>query len=300
MSESTLSQHEAEEPRFRVLNRAKGTIITPDVARIDTAYDTFNSVEGKFNDIAHGGVWLSPYKGVPKVSWMPDLDVAFLDEQFEVLRCIEGYQQAKMELPEIHAESAIVLPAGRLSAARIQFGDRLEFRDAATGIPLAREARSEEASEKSELYLSKSEAHKKGLKGLFGTLFGRKNEESKEVSSDRRKGKRQVIPGSVAYFAIGGPKPFEIANISTEGFYIRTKDQWAAGTSLLVGLQIVNPASREVEAAISVQSKVVRLDSEGVGFAYDDEPMHSNPRLGMTNPEQLVQLRKFLQRVQKG
>jgi hypothetical protein len=109
-----------------------------------------------------------------------------------------------------------------------------------------------------------------------------------------------VIPGSVAYFSLGNPRAQEVSNISTDGFYVRTEDRWPQGTSLLVGLQIINPMSHEVEARISVQSKVVRAGSDGVGFTYDDEAAQRNPRLGLTNPEQLVQLQKFLQRIQRG
>jgi hypothetical protein len=139
-----------------------------------------------------------------------------------------------------------------------------------------------------------------GLKGFFGGLFRGKKPEPKQEPSDRRRGRRHVIPGSVAYFSIGSPRAQEVSNISTDGFYVRTQDRWTEGTSLLVGLQITNPLSHQVEAMISVQSKVVRTGADGVGFVYDDEPAHRNPMLGAANPEQYVQLQKFMQRIQRG
>lgn len=289
--------------RLRILNPTEGTVVTPDVVEIDTARETFTTVAQRLKDVARGGIWLNPYRGIPRVSFMPELDLVYLDEHFEVLRCIESYRQASMDLPLIEAKSAIVLPAGRLSAARIQFEDKLEIRDAVTGVRKRWEAKvPEEADPKSARH---EHGHfrddlSSGLRSLFGGLFGSRKEESKPQPSDRRRGKRHVIPGSVAYFSIGSPRAQEVSNISTDGFYVRTEDRWSEGTSLLVGLQITNPFSREVEAMISVQSKVVRTGPDGVGFVYDDETVHRNPMLGVNNPEQFVQLQKFMQRIQRG
>jgi hypothetical protein len=293
-----------ERARLRVLNPTEGTVVTPDVVEMDTTRETFAAVALRLKEIANSGIWLNPYRGIPKVSWMPDLDIVYLDEQFQVLRCIEGFRQSTMTLPEMTASSAVVIPAGRLSAARIQFGDQLELHDAVTGArwqaqPAISETAVPSAEESDEGQL-KPEGLARGLKLFFASLFGLEEEKPRERSSDRRKEKRHMIPGSVAYFSIGSPRPQEVANISTEGFYVRTADRWSEGTSLLVGLQIINPLSKEVEAMISVQSKVVRTGTDGVGFVYDDEPAHRNPILAAANPEQYVQLQKFMQRIQRG
>lgn len=300
-------QGSAEKARLRILNPTEGTVLTPDVVEIDTARETFTAVAQRLKNIAGGGIWLNPYRGVPRISFMPELDIIYLDERCEVLRCIESFRQSSMELPEISAGSAIVLPAGRLSAARIHFGDQLEIRDGMTGAWKAGHSReSEHISPAGEIggtadaSVDHSGEWSKGFRGFFSGLFRGKKEEEKLQPSDRRRGKRHVIPGSVAYFSIGSPRAQAVSNISTDGFYVRTEDRWSEGTSLLVGLQIINPMSREVEAMISVQSKVVRTGSDGVGFVYDDEPGHRNTMLGATNPEQLVQLQRFMQRIQRG
>jgi len=294
-----------EKARLRIFNPTERTIVTPDVVEMDTGCETFKAVALRLKDIATTGIWLNPYRGIPKVSWMPDLDIVYLDEQFQVLRSIESFRQSTMNLPEMAAASAVVLPAGRLSAARIQFGDQLELHEVATGARRGESAPAEtsvvdEKAEGSAQGRDRAGGLAKGLKNFFRGLLGDKREDPKEESSDRRKGKRHVIPGSMAYFSIGNPRPQEVSNISTEGFYVRTADRWSEGTSFLVGLQIVNPVSREVEAMISVQSKVVRTGTDGVGFVYDDEPAHRNPMFGATNPEQFVQLQKFMQRIQRG
>jgi hypothetical protein len=112
------SQSEPVKARLRVLNPTEGTVVTPDVAEIDTTRETFAAVAQRLKGIASSGIWLNPYRGIPKVSFMPELDIVYLDENCRVLRCIESYRQASMELPEINASSAVVLPTGRLSASR--------------------------------------------------------------------------------------------------------------------------------------------------------------------------------------
>lgn len=290
--------------RLRILNPTEGTVVTPDVVEIDTTVETFTAVAQGLKGIASSGIWLNPYRGIPKVSFMPELDIVYLDEDFRVLRCIESYRQASMELPEISASSAVVLPAGRLSASRIQFGDELEIRDTAMGLRRAahRTGLEDDADQKSGSHGAKDQdAEFSGrLKGFFGGLFRGKKQEPKQEPSDRRRGRRHVIPGSIAYFSIGSPRAQEVSNISTDGFYVRTQDRWTEGTSLLVGLQITNPLSHQVEAMISVQSRVVRTGPDGVGFVYDDEPAHRNAMLGAANPEQFVQLQRFMQRIQRG
>src|SRR3569833_2313885 len=144
--ESNSIQPMIAKARLRVLNPTEGTVVTPDVVEIDTTLETFNAVAQRLKDIARGGIWLNPYRGVPRVSWMPELDIVYLDEHCEVLRCIESFRQSSMELPEMTASSAIVLPAGRLSAARIQFGDQLEIHDAVTGARRAGRETGGEAS----------------------------------------------------------------------------------------------------------------------------------------------------------
>jgi hypothetical protein len=282
---------ESAKARLRILNPTEGTVVTPDVVEIDTTRETFTGVAQHLKGIAACGIWLNPYRGIPKVSFMPELDIVYLDERLEVLHCIESYRQSAMELPQLNARSALIFSVGQLASARIERGCRLAIRDAATGDLVAERAPA--AVDESVALGDEDEAEgRTGLKSFFGGLL--------RGNTERRRGKRQVIPGSVAYFSIGSPQAQEVQDISTDGFYVRTQDRWTTGTSLLVGLEIANPTTHEAEAMISVGSKVVRAGSDGVGFVYDDDPAHQDTMLGATDPEHLVQLQRFMQRIQRG
>ena len=244
----------------------------------------------------------SPYRGIPEVDGIPDLDLVYIDPYFRVLRCLEGYRQLSMKLPDISASSALVLPSGRVSEARIQLGDKLELRDAVTGslwggcAALDQDPSLKVAVESTNHDLQdQPKPQPKGLRRILGRLLSPKE---KPKPSDRRKAGRHAIPGLVAYFSLARlRKRYGVKSISTEGFYVLTEERWPPGTSITVGLQIINPTSRQIEAMISVQSKVIWVGTDGVGFAFDDDPLHRNRQLTITSVEELQQLKKFLQMI---
>ena len=282
-------------------------MIVPDVVQIDTTHEPDHLVAQNLMDLATSGIWLTPFRGIPPLNSIPDLDIVFLDGRFRVLRCIQSPQQALLNLPDTSADSALLLPSGRVQLARIQIGDHLELRDAATGdrlntrVATVDDKPAEQTAEATVPEVQpRTETPPKGLKRVVEWLFPSKKDEPERDPSDRRKGKRQAIPGLVAYFSVGASrKAFNVSNISTEGYYVLTDERWTPGTSLLVALHIVNPVSHKVEAMVSIQSKVIWAGPDGVGFAYDDEPTHRSPNQPATNREEMIQLQKFLQMIKR-
>ncbi len=308
---------------MRAFNSTQATVITPDFVTIDTARDPFNVVARNLRDIATCGVWLNPFRGVPPISEIPEVDITFIDEHHRILQCVEGYDGEAVSISQATGDSALILPAGGAKMARLQPGDQLKFSDAVTGQLWAEhvaglgdlghdgaadsaEARAagnrnaEVASLSLPQAVPASEAWKEdepepsALKRMLRRIFREKSPE------ERRKGERQAIPGLVAYFWTGGsPKPYKVANISTEGFYLVTEERWTPGTRMLVSLQIVNPKTQEIEAMISVESKVVWHGSDGTGFAYDSEAGDQGRGFNVSNAEELVQLQRFLNKIKK-
>jgi hypothetical protein len=89
------------------------------------------------------------------------------------------------------------------------------------------------------------------------------------LSSDRRKSPRQPLPGLVAYYWTGSaPRAYQIADISTTGFYLLTEERWYPGTMVLMTLQRTDSDGQNLEDSIAVQSLVVRWGSDGLGLAF--------------------------------
>src|SRR5882757_3441318 len=90
-------------------------------------------------------------------------------------------------------------------------------------------------------------------------------------SPEHRKAQRTKAPLLVAYYWDGSvPASHQIQNISSTGFYLLTEDRWLPGTMVTMSLQRTDMAHQNsgTEPNISVLSKVVRLDENGVGFAF--------------------------------
>jgi len=62
----------------------------------------------------------------------------------------------------------------------------------------------------------------------------------------------------------------EIRNISATGFYLLTRERWHPGTVVTITLQRTagSQENSDTEHYISVLSKVVRLEQDGVGLAF--------------------------------
>lgn len=89
------------------------------------------------------------------------------------------------------------------------------------------------------------------------------------LSSDRRRAPRQPLPGLVAYYWTGSaPRAYQIADISTTGFYLLTEERWYPGTMVLMTLQRTDSDGHNLEDSIAVQSLVVRWGSDGLGLAF--------------------------------
>lgn len=88
-------------------------------------------------------------------------------------------------------------------------------------------------------------------------------------SSDRRRAPRQPLPGVVAYYWTGStPRAYQIADISSTGFYVLTEERWFPGTMVLMTLQRIDSSGKNLNDSIAVQSRVVRWGSDGLGLAF--------------------------------
>jgi hypothetical protein len=86
---------------------------------------------------------------------------------------------------------------------------------------------------------------------------------------DPRRGRRLLNPPLVAFYWTGGtPKPHTIADISTRGIYLISKERWIPGTRVSMTLQRTDRDSGSPESWIAVDVKVVRWGRDGLGGAF--------------------------------
>ena len=117
-------------------------------------------------------------------------------------------------------------------------------------------------------------------------------------SPEHRKAQRMKAPLLVAYYWDGAtPTSHEIQNISSSGFYLVTKERWLPGTMVTMTLQRTDMAHENfgTEPHICVLSKVVRLDEDGVGFAF--VPLEPHPGDLKSKPAGKKALSSFVEQV---
>ncbi len=122
-------------------------------------------------------------------------------------------------------------------------------------------------------------------------------------SSDHRGAERLEAPRVVAHYWDGSvPAGHEVRNISATGFYLVTPERWHPGTVVTVTLQRtdISDATAASEGYITVLSKVIRLDPDGVGFAFIPQAGKggaNGPARGSIDRKSLV---RFMERLNSG
>jgi len=122
-------------------------------------------------------------------------------------------------------------------------------------------------------------------------------------SKDNRRAERKLRPPLIAHYWTGAaPAGQGIQDISATGLYLMTEQRWYLGTVVKIILQRTDAADESVEDSIAVMARVVRADSNGVGFQFVVEKSQS-PRPGQSKLDMVADqktLEGFLQRVQAG
>jgi hypothetical protein len=90
-----------------------------------------------------------------------------------------------------------------------------------------------------------------------------------DENKNRRRSPRCRRPLVVAHFWTGGaPQPIIIRDISTTGFFLLTEERWYVGTIVRMTLQRLDCDAEDPDQHLTVQSRVVRIDTEGVAFEF--------------------------------
>lgn len=89
------------------------------------------------------------------------------------------------------------------------------------------------------------------------------------LSSDRRQSPRHPLPSLVAYYFTGGaPRAYQVADISSKGFYVLTEERWYPGALVRMTLQRTDGSGMNLDDSIAVQSLIVRRVSDGMGLEF--------------------------------
>lgn len=87
--------------------------------------------------------------------------------------------------------------------------------------------------------------------------------------SERRSAKRKATGALSAYYWNGAePRPRRVKNLSAEGMYLVTEERWYPNTMIAMTLTRTDTAAAAAPGSVKVMARVVRSESDGVGFTF--------------------------------
>jgi hypothetical protein len=264
--------------------------IRVDIDLIDTVQQPFAAVVNGLSEVTKEGIWLNPFRGIPRGPRPSRFDVIYLDENCRVIAFAENFAEFEFEPIAEQAASALVLPAHTLASTHVQRGDQLRIcrgTKALAGFDgaslLADPKESFRCAKNGELPASPAampNREKRDVRAETGLAVGIEEKPSLKVrflrwlfpeaaSTDRRRGERLPAPGLVAFYWTGGaPTAYQLGNVSRSGLYLLTEERWLPGTRIMMTLQKENGGEASSGDISRVESKVIRWGEDGVGCEF--------------------------------
>jgi hypothetical protein len=316
--------------RFCVFNQSQESFLTLGVSLVDTTVEALKKLI-EDEDLAlpaDTGLWLRPYRGISAEPGTSPFDLVCLDQGYRVVQEFESFPNGDFDPMQDEAASVLVLPRYTIFLSQTQPGDQFvicvpEEMEHQLGL-ISNQSGPDLIAQNTKFRVEKSEENGASVPSLPDGPPAKPeraipqlhdNEEAefqvceKEplqtrilrwLLSDRRKTSRHPMPGLVAYHWTGGtPHAHQIGDISATGLYLRTEERWYPGTMIRMTLQRTDTDGENPGDSIDVQTKVVRWDSDGEGFAFDlSEPAEQqSSEYGMGTPARKKSLKQFLQRL---
>jgi hypothetical protein len=286
-----------EGQKYCVYNQTRESFLSLGVTVADSSGVPLRELSDKLAIKADSGLWMTPFRGLPPAQGISPVDLVYLDSEYRVIQEIESFPTSTVESVMDQAASALVLPAHTIYSSQTQPGDQLVIcianemerrlerlssaftaaSNTSAGIS-SREKQPENgatrpdalpvSSARGETMFQGSETTN-SFEPRTGKSSSLKTWLSNWLSSDRRRANRQPLPGLVAYYWTGSaPRAYQIADISSTGFYLLTEERWFPGTMVLMTLQRTDGSGRNLDDSVAIQSRVVRWGSDGLGLAF--------------------------------
>jgi hypothetical protein len=268
-------------------HRAHQSLVSVNINFVDTVKQPFIAIVKDLSEVTHDGLWLNPFRGIPRGPRLSRFDVIYLDEHCKVLEAIENFAEVEFSPIASQAASALILPAHSLTSSQIKRGDQLRicsesrplagFDDAS--LP-ADEGGSLRCSRRNRLLASQAQKDttEEQIANQETDQYGGSEKPSLTLRvlrwlfppptpGDRRRGERIPAPGLIAYYWTGGtPQAYQLGDVSQSGLFLLTEERWLPGTRIVMTLQ--RGGKDRPEEIHRVESEVIRWGVDGVGCAF--------------------------------
>lgn len=90
--------------------------ISAEIELVDTVKQPFAVIVKNLSELERNGLWLNPFRGIPRGPRLSRFDVIYLDENCQVLEFAENFTEAEFEPFHGEAASALILPPRTLGS----------------------------------------------------------------------------------------------------------------------------------------------------------------------------------------
>lgn len=286
--------------KYCVYNETRESFLSLEVTMADARAAELRDLIERLTVRPDSGLWMMPYRGIPSARGLSPIDLVYLDKDYCVIQEVESFPTSTVEPLKDEAASALVLPAHTIYSSQTQLGDQLvicvagEMERRLERLSSSFGSTTNTSSTVATVSMLKKQpgndtyshtpppARSANIHSIFQGSDEMNHVEPKPsrpnslktwlqnwLSSDRRRAQRHPLPGLVAYYWTGSaPKAYQIADVSSSGFYVLTEERWFPGTMVLMTLQRTDGAGRNLDDSIAIQSRVVRWGNDGLGLAF--------------------------------
>jgi uncharacterized membrane protein (UPF0127 family) len=245
-----------ERQRFCVYNQTCECFLSLGVAAADTLPARLKVLIGRRTLRYDEGLWVVPPTGFHTFTtgMAAPIDLVYLDKDYRVVHVVESFPRFRMAPLKTDAASLLALSAHTIYSSQTQPGNQLV-------ICVADEM---EFRLRSAPSLDRT-VEMSGFEPEMGRAIAREG----RFPHNRRKMRRQMWPRLVAYDWNGANLVVHgIRDTSATGLYLLTEKRWPLGTLVTMTLQRADCGDENSELTITVQLKVIRWGTDGVGLAF--------------------------------
>ena len=259
-------------PQYCVYNQTSEFFLSLGVTNGDSTLARFKGVLARRAPRYDEGKWVTHPRSVHFFRLFSSRDLVFLDDKHRVIGVIESFPPFRFAPLGAVVASVLALPVRTISSSQTQPGNQLvicaaeelEFR--LRGMPDL------EKYELTDVALEPDDLQPPRRWVTHGS------------APDRRNARRKRWPRLVAYDSAGGALEVHgVKDMSANGLYLMTEERWPLGAQVTMTLQRTdglddNPRNN----TITVQLRVVRWGTDGVGLSFVQPEAEETPLLAFT------------------
>jgi hypothetical protein len=266
-----------QRPQYCVYNQTSECFLSLGVTHADSLLERFKGLLAGRMPRYDEGKWVVQPRGMHFFRLLASRDLVFLDDRHCVVGAIESFPPTRLASIDPKVASVLDLPLHTIDSSQTQQGNQLVICPAEELEFRLRSMPDLQTYEFPNFSLAPDD------------LQAARKWNGHCVATDRRTARRKRWPRLVAYDSTGGTLEVHgVKDMSANGLYLITEERWPLGARVTMTLQRTDGLDDNLRNnAITVQLRVIRWGSDGVGLAFVQSEMEESPMVALAGARSL-------------